>query len=54
MIIKDVVDARILVELGAQLSFAGAARKLGIPPATLSRRIAEMEGSSAGGSEILR
>ncbi len=43
IIITDLRDAKIIVELYAQLSFAGAARKLDIPPATLSRRIAEME-----------
>lgn len=43
MIIKDVRDAQILVELATQLSFAGAARNLGVPAATLSRRVAEME-----------
>lgn len=43
MIIKDILDARILVEIGAQLSFSRAARTLGVPAATLSRRIAEME-----------
>ncbi|MEM9455581.1 MAG: LysR substrate-binding domain-containing protein [Myxococcota bacterium] len=43
MIFDDLLDARILVEVGARLSFAGAARSLGIPPATLSRRVARME-----------
>ena len=43
MVIKDVVDAKILAALGAQLSFAAAARQLGVPPASVSRRVAEME-----------
>ncbi|QFT31995.1 HTH-type transcriptional regulator DmlR [Labrenzia sp. THAF82] len=43
MIIEDLIDARILVELHNRLSFAEAAKALGIPPATVSRRIMRME-----------
>lgn len=43
MIIEDVADARILVELHNRLSFVEAARALGIPAATVSRRLMRME-----------
>ena len=44
MIIDDLVDARLLVELGKRLSFREAARRLAMPAATASRRLARMEG----------
>lgn len=47
MIFQDIADARILVELHNRLSFAEAAKMLGIPPATVSRRLMRME-SRAG------
>ena len=47
VIIRDLTDPRILVELGAQLSVAAAARQLAIPPATLRRRLAEMKRAAA-------
>ena len=43
MIVGDVLDARILVEVGSRLAFGEAAHVLGIPSPTLSRRIARME-----------
>ncbi|MDJ0513760.1 MAG: LysR substrate-binding domain-containing protein [Methyloceanibacter sp.] len=43
MIIGDLADARILVELHNRLSFAETAKALGIPPATVSRRLMRME-----------
>ncbi len=43
MIIEDLIDARILVELHNRLSFAAAAKALGMPPATVSRRVMRME-----------
>lgn len=43
MIIDDLMDARLLVELGKQLNFGMAARKLSMPTATASRRLARME-----------
>lgn len=43
MIIDDLTDARLLVELGTQLSFKLAARRLLMPTATASRRLARME-----------
>lgn len=42
-IIEDLADARILVELNNRLNFAEAAKALGIPPATVSRRLMRME-----------
>ncbi|QLC24867.1 LysR family transcriptional regulator [Parasphingopyxis algicola] len=41
--IEDLVDARIIVELHNRLSFSEAASALGIPAATVSRRIMRME-----------
>ena len=43
MIISDLTDARILAALADRDSFASAARALGLPPATLSRRVSVME-----------
>ena len=43
MIIDDLTDARILVELRRRLSYAGAARALNLPAATVSRRVMKME-----------
>ncbi len=43
MIIEDLTDARILVELHNRLSFSDAAKALGIPPATVSRRLMRIE-----------
>ncbi len=43
MIIDDLTDARILVELRRRLSYAGAARALKLPAATISRRVMKME-----------
>jgi DNA-binding transcriptional LysR family regulator len=43
MIVEDMLDARLLVELGKRLSFSDVARRLAIPPATASRRLARME-----------
>ncbi|MEM9761417.1 MAG: LysR substrate-binding domain-containing protein [Pseudomonadota bacterium] len=43
MVIEDLADARILVEVSAKLSFVEAARALGMPPATVSRRLMRME-----------
>lgn len=43
MIIDDLTDARLLIELGTQLSFKLAARRLLMPTATASRRLARME-----------
>ncbi|MEO1265609.1 MAG: LysR family transcriptional regulator, partial [Pseudomonadota bacterium] len=43
MIIEDLTDARILVELQRRSSYAEAARCLKLPPATLSRRVMQME-----------
>lgn len=37
------MDARILVDHGAQLSFAKALRQFGVPPEPLGLRVAEME-----------
>lgn len=37
------LDARLLVELGKRLSFSEVARRLAIPAATASRRLARME-----------
>ncbi|MEM7777752.1 MAG: LysR substrate-binding domain-containing protein [Pseudomonadota bacterium] len=43
MIFEDLIDARIIVELSRRLNFAESARALGLPPATLSRRVKDME-----------
>lgn len=43
MIIDDLIDARILVELGNRLSFAAVGQALRMPPATVSRRVMRME-----------
>ena len=43
MILADFTDARILVELRDCLCFAEAARRLHLPPATVSRRVMRME-----------
>ena len=43
MILADFTDARILVELRDCLSFAEVARRLHLPPATVSRRVMRME-----------
>ena len=43
MVIDDLLDARILSEIGTRSSFAGAASALDVPPATVSRRVARME-----------
>lgn len=43
MIFEDLTDARTLIEVASNLSFAKAGRKLEIPAATVSRRIARLE-----------
>lgn len=43
MIIEDIIDARLLVELGKHLSFRAAAGRLLMPTATVSRRLGRME-----------
>ena len=43
MILDDILDARILVEIGRRLAFGAAADALGVPAATVSRRVARME-----------
>ncbi len=46
MLISDMTDVRILVELARGYSFAEAGRRIGLPAATLSRRVARMEGDA--------
>lgn len=43
MIFDDLMDARLLVEAAKRLGFAEAGRRLGMPAATASRRIARLE-----------
>lgn len=43
MIIEDMLDARILVEIGERGAFGAAAEAAGVPAATLSRRVRRME-----------
>ena len=43
MIFDDFTDARLLVEAAKRLGFAEAGRRLGMPAATASRRIARLE-----------
>lgn len=42
-VIEDLADARIIVELHSRLSLSETAKALGIPPATISRRLTRME-----------
>ncbi|MEO1106013.1 MAG: LysR substrate-binding domain-containing protein [Pseudomonadota bacterium] len=46
MMFETLADARLLVAAGESPSFAEAGRRMGMPPATVTRRIAAMEGSA--------
>ena len=43
MVIEDILDARILAAVAERRAFGAAAEALGVPAATLSRRVARME-----------